>query len=461
MTNRLLLCLILSVTFACTKKSGSDKKVKFLPFDSPIQYVYEKIDDKEQAALVKDSPVSWAQLLSQDLALQELQGKYDKSKLVFSYAWAKALNEKSGQPVKLEFYGVEPKTSLSEILAQQNVEVSDQVEITYIGEPASEIIAQVGSETLSWEDYNFANMNHSKLYRSLFQQRMQRLNGIVIRRFLLEASKTAQLPMEEFVKKNILEQAFNPTEADVREFAKNKGIAESDLNEKLLARLTDIVKQNDRDKKIAAYVAKNLIKSPIKVAFPGAKLKISAPDLAGEVPQWGAKGPELMFIGHWSCEGCSETLKAFLKTKQKSSQVMRGAFVYSFPVRDREARMGAEAALCVDSINRDSYWIFLDKILELEESDIEKKINTAVIAAGVDADQFKDCFLKRKFQQAVDTHLSYAKSMGVTRSPLLVVQGQVLEPPFDPSEFASLLKSLNIQAKAPGLWQKIKSFFGM
>lgn len=458
---RIFLCSVLLFVTACTKDKGAKSLKNRVSVTGPIPYVYEKGSEPKQAAMVKTTPVSWEQLLSQDVAIQELQSRYDQSRLVFAYAWAKSLAEKKGSAVTLSYFG-ETQEKLDETLNKNSVEPSESVEVTYSQEPGPEgVIAQAGGESLTWDDYISANMSHSKLYRSLFNQRINRLNGIVIRRHLLEAAKSQNMAMEEYVQKNILTTQFQATEGDVKKFAQEKGIAESDIDEKMMERLKDIVKQNNRDSRISEYVAKNLIKEPIKIYFPPTSLKISSPKLDVEVPKWGAKGPELVYIGHWDCEDCSSLLQTFLKAKNQGSQIMQGSFIYSFPKQDRESRMGAEAALCVHSIDEKSYWVFLDKVLGINEANIETRINTAVEAAGVDAEQFKDCFLKRKFQDAVESHLSYADSMGMTRSPLLVVQGQVIEPPFDVDAVSQRLQTLKKKLAPPSLWQKIRSFFGL
>ena len=97
----LMFVLGLLVFVGCQKKSVEKAKVQLLSYKSAIPYVYSGELDPASAADVEGSAISKAQLLSQDVALQELQAKYDEYAFVFAYAWAKALAEKNQSPVEV------------------------------------------------------------------------------------------------------------------------------------------------------------------------------------------------------------------------------------------------------------------------------------------------------------------------------------------------------------------------
>ncbi len=125
--------------------------------------------------------------------------------------------------------------------------------------------------------------------------------------------------------------------------------------------------------------------------------------------------------------------------------------------------MGAEAALCIESQNPDSFWTFLDKIIQTNEKpdSLEESINIAAKESGVDYDKFRSCFLQREFEEKVNNHLLYAKKMGVTAAPLLILQGTVLDN-INTQNINDQLKSLGIKSSGAsgGFFAKLKSFFG-
>ncbi len=453
----------LLIVTGCTKKSTEKaSQDQTLNYKSKISYVYDSQLGLDAAAMLEGEVISWSQLLSQDVALQELQTSYQNKALATAYGWAAQLD--SSQEPKTLVVFMEAPEDLKEVLAKADVNFMKDLTVDFQQPTEASVLAQVGDKKLLWMDFHRSNIQHAQLYERLFQQRMQRLNGVVIRRLLLQASKNADLAMEAFVKKNIMSEPIDPTEQDVRDFAQQKGISESDLDENMIERLKAIVKQNHRDAKIENYVAKELVKKPIRVAFPGPKVSVEAPRLSenDQFPQWGkGQGPELIFVGDWSCENCGSTLTSFLEVKNSFGEKIQGAFIYSFPDRDREARMAAEAAMCVEAQNGESFWTFLQKLGDVKEENLEEKINIAAQGSGVDYEVFRDCFLKREHEETVNGHLVYVQNLGVTSPPLVILQGNVLED----TTTAGIKKQINdlgysVKSSKGGILARIKAFFG-
>ncbi len=466
-----ILCLVQILISSCTSEKRDSARVQAdqskINFDSQLDYAKKDFKDMKVAAQVDGEKLSWEQLRGSDPALKELNERLNEQALAFSYAWAQHLQtEEEEKKSTLNFFGPPVQKELEDVLGKQNVSMSEGIEVSYKEATDYDKLAEFANKTLQWSDFFKANINHSKTYEKLFSQQMRRLNGMAIRRYILKASKKEKLGMEEYIQKNILNSEGEAGEEEIRAFAKEKGISESDLDEQMIKRLGAIVNQNSRDQKMEAYVAKNLQQDPILIGFPAPELKIQAGNLGDSVPQWGdKKNPNLMFIGHWSCEDCPETLQSFLQSKEKWKDEVHGSFVYSFPESDRLSRMGAEAGFCVESLSSDSFWSFLASMADQGGEVDENKINSAVKATSVDFDKFRACFLKRQFQQKVDTHLAYAKKMGITSAPLMVFQGQVLPTPTDMRLLTDRLKNLTqsggAEGEKKGFFSRIKAFFGL
>ncbi|MEM7647198.1 MAG: thioredoxin domain-containing protein, partial [Pseudomonadota bacterium] len=346
---------------------------------------------------------------------------------------------------------------------KQNIEEVEGLSAQFADPKDPETLAEFQGAKLTWKEFQAANIQYPKMYQKLFNQRMQRLNGIVVRRYLLEASKAAQIPMEDFVRKEILPQALQPSVEDVKAFAKEKNISESDLNESMIERLKDIVSQNDRDEKIEKYVAENLVKEPIKVSFQEPRFFVKAPDFNDSMPQWGAtQGPKLVFIGHWSCDNCGDSLAVFLAAKRQWIKTLNGAFIYSFPIRDREARMGAEASLCVKDQDKEAFWTFLENMMGGGEGTLEKRLDQAAQNAGVDFDKYRQCFLKREFADQVEQHLQLANSLGVISLPVTLFQNELLVGTLSDQRLSQEVAKLGLNKKEKkGFIGRILAFFGL
>ena len=448
--------------FSCTKKDVKKAPtVKLVKYKSVIPYTFKKIDNADAAAMVDQVEVPWSQLLSGDVALQDLQNRYDQQALAFAFAWATSLKKSDSETLKV--FINKPDKDIKDVLAKANVEFVEGINIEYELSPGNPSLANFAQSSVSWDEFNNANMMHSKLYDKLFQQRMQRLNGIVIRRMLLKEAKSQGIAMEEYVRKNIISEPYQATEDEIKTFAAEKNITGKALDEKMMERLKDILIQNDRDSKIENYVAKNLIKTPIPIAYPSPVIKLNASSDMEGLPQWGKDSKaNIMFIGHWDCKGCDGELKSFLNLKEKFQKNVKGLFLYSFSAMDREARMGAEAAFCIEDQDEKGFWTFLTKIMEIKEDNIEERINTAAQASGIDYDKFRNCFLARDHQDKVNQHLEFAKEMGVTSAPLFTLNGLVLESPVSETDIQQQLNEMGLVQKAEkkGIFAKIKALFG-
>ncbi len=454
----LIFCFALS---ACSKKSSPAQSAStaVLPYDSPIQYVYSPEIDKDNAAMVDGTPVSWSQLASQDVALQELQQRLDSKAIEFVLNWSR---ETQPETKSLTLFIKQPEDKVAASMGRDEDSNPQDLKIEFVDNLNSNILAKSDKAQLTWAQFLESDLSYSKLYEQVYKQRLQRLNGIVVRRYLLQSSKQENLAMENFVKDKILKGPLEVSDEDVEAFAKEKNISESDITEEMMARLKDIVLQNKRDKKIENYVAEKLMNKPVQVAFMAPLRKISTDFINDDIYHWGeAKNATLVYFGHWDCEECKSSLRSFLELKKDWSKQLTAYFIHSFPERDRLARMEAEAGFCVGSIDQGAYWNFMADIIESEQEDPETKINTAAKNSGVDFEQFRDCFLKRKFQSKVDTHLQYANKMGITSPPLIVLNDLIIES-LNANDLKSSFKELGLKggASKQGLWARIKSFFG-
>ncbi|MCJ8276005.1 MAG: DsbA family protein [Bdellovibrionales bacterium] len=457
--------LVLLCSFSKNQNSTEQSHSKTLPFDSSLTYVYEESKNEENVATVGEMVVSWNELRSQDPALRQLEERYQEKALAFAYAFAAMELEnkdEQGATVNLSLFAEDPQKGLKEVLKIMNVPFSDKIIVNF-EKSENTLLAKVDAKELTQADFMNSHLSHSSLYRKVYSQRMQRLNGILVRRKILKASQEANLNMESFVQQKILGGDSTVTEAEVREFAKARGVSEDDLNEKMMDRLKAIIKQQGRDKKIEAYVSKNLLTEPVQVSFMAPQVNIKTPEMSANIPQWGKPGENhsLLYVGHWNCENCSSSVKSFLQARDQWGKKMKGAFIYSFPDRDRQARMEAEAGLCVFAQDPSYFWSFIDKILSLPAGDnLEATINAAAESTGADFKKFRQCFLKREYQQAVDTHLNYAKQMGVLKTPLMVINGRVLEAPVSAETLSESLKKLGLKSGGgSSLFARIGHFF--
>lgn|GEM_PF-2324231 len=466
----------------CTKNQGNQDKVSSIgsatfnpsggnanavPFDSPIAYESVSLTDRDQAAEIDGQPVSWGQLRSNDPALIELEQRW--SQIIISYVNS-IIDSKFSQEASEEG-GLSAELFIPQPSEEAKVQVVKSATAIFSGFGHPSLAAKVGDSEISHETIVGESLENSRLYKRLFTQRLRRLDGIVVRRAILKSSKDEGLTMEAFVQEKILKSMPSATLDDVRDYAQRQKISESDLTETMLERLKAVVDQKNRDSKVAAYVASQRSGSSVKINFIAPQDKIAMPALSDGVPSFGAgNGKEMIYIGHWSCENCKESLQLFLDSQKNSASNVKGSFVYYFKDQDREARMSAEAALCVHEQNPEYFWQFIENSLTQESPNSEATIREVVSNIGADDQAFGQCFLSRKHKDVVDNQLKLVKQIGVTRSPILVVDGKAFERPSSLEPIHSALGHLSAShqgsrvsvthaaGKIPGIFTRIWNF---
>lgn len=458
MKKRLIsICFILIFT-ACTP-SNNMSSIHQINYESSISYVFDPQLEKEAAASANSSLVSWDQLSSQDPALQELQEKHSVQVLNFSYQWAEKNAGEQSDNEQLEVFTFATLQSVDEVLDIQSDDSKIKVVVKNQQDP--NLIAQFRGKKLSWDEFLASHTAHYQTYDALFGQRMQRLNGIVVRRFLLDWSKKENLSMEEYIKKHILKNPVRSTKEDALSFASQQGISKTDINEEMIEKLIEIVSQNKRQKTIEKFVAGKIKTNPIRVAFRDRSHKVILPQLAESELTWGDDAKEsITYVGDWSCGNCQDAIRTFLEAKDKWGENLGGSLVFSFSDSDRHAYMAAEAVFCAQSQGNEVVWTFINAAIRDSDLDLEQKINQAAQDSQLDYAQFRDCFLKRKYKDKVTEHLKYAKGAGLFRTPLMIVGGELVAAPQDIQQLKETLVTRGISI-SPSIFTKILDWFGL
>ena len=102
----------------------------------------------------------------------------------------------------------------------------------------------------------------------------------------------------------------------------------------------------------------------------------------------------------------------------------------------RESDQAAYASLC--AADQDRFWDYHDIIFnnwdgENQGAYANKRLVAFAELLGLDMDSFNTCFKDNRFKSVVEQDLREGKSMGVTGTPSVFVNGQVVNPGLVPS----------------------------
>lgn len=135
------------------------------------------------------------------------------------------------------------------------------------------------------------------------------------------------------------------------------------------------------------------------------------------------------------------------------------SYLFNFPPNSNEERMVAEASFCLKKQNPNYFWKFLSNFDPKSNANLEEAVNDSVKASGGDFEAFRTCFLAREFKDQVEAQLQATQGFGFYRSPVVVLDGKVMEVPSS-EDFVE--KALALKAEKGlgfNLFYKIKQFF--
>jgi protein-disulfide isomerase len=419
---RLVAAFVFSALFlvACTKKDRNA-----IPVDSPLLFTYDQsLSTGEIIAKVDGEEIAVSQLFGPSPALQEIEERMNK--IVLSLVYEKALADAEKGEVQITFGFAAPKEELKDLVHEK---FNKSITVTFDETAVKGHGGRIGERTWTREELAGQDMLLSRLMSDSFQQKIKILEGVISRRKILQASKDANSTMEDYIQNSIMKGVPEPTEAELATFAKNNNIYESDLTPEMKLQVLDTIKARKRDQLMAEYVAKNLIKTPIKVGFKKAQLRMDGlqinPDM---VPSIGTGPIEILLFTNTQCESCQELVQTMSSFAANNGKYFVVKYVFNFPDGNGDERMLAEASLCLRKQNDSYFWQF-PSIFTKGETPIEEAINNAARNSGADYEKFRSCFLAREFKDTVEAHLAGTKTLGFHRPPVAVVNGLVHEKP--------------------------------
>jgi protein-disulfide isomerase len=437
-------------TVSCTKKDRNA-----ISTESPLLFTYDQsLSTGEIIAKVDGEDIAVSQLFGPSPALQELEERMNKIVLILIYE--KAVAEVENGEVQITFGFPAPKEDLKKLLGAK---LNKNITVEFDESGVKGYGARMGEKTWTREELAGQDMLLSRLLSDSFQQKIKILEGVVSRRKVLQASKEANTTMEDYIQNAIMKGVPEPTESDLSTFAKNNNIYESELTPEMKAQVLDTIKARKRDQLMAEYVAKNLIKGPIKVGFKKAQLRMDGTQINPEmVPSKGSGPIEIVLFSSTQCESCKTLSQSMSDFVPADSKYFILKYVFNFPDSNTDERMLAEAGLCLRKQSDAFFWQF-PSLFKAGEASIEESINNAARATGADFEKFRSCFLAREFKPAIDAHLEGTKTLGFHKPPVAVVNGIVYEHPD-----AEVLKDQALSAKADkglgfNLLYKLKKMF--
>lgn len=436
---------------SCTKEQS-----KPISFDSPFKFVGVTFKDDKQFAEVNGEIITEEQIFQNSPGLAETRQLFYNHLFLESYKLTvETQNPEKSSLTKLTFYGP-VREDWQKWFENLKVETLSSIEVN-IQEPADNKIATIENKTYTKKDLVKRDLTLVKLERRLFEEKMRKLVGLSVRRVLMAESTKLDMPLATYVEKNIIGDIPAATDEDAEQFATEKGLSLKELDQNkgaLRQQLKNIVTSNRHNEAMNEYVAKNLVKEPIKVSVEAPTNEVKMTTFGERIPSFGSGSISVTIFSNPVCEECQKVNELVKKWRQKPN--FKVDYVFYMSQADRQARMVSEAAMCVYNKHRGEFWTYMDAYKSEGEKINEQLIYDTAKEVGVDSEQFKKCFLSREEKTTIDAQVDTFRNYGFRDYPVVLVNGKIFENVGDYTVVEEYIKE---QRESASFFAKIVDWF--
>jgi protein-disulfide isomerase len=308
--------------------------------------------------------------------------------------------------------------------------------------PRPGILAKIGGEEITEEMLigdGDARSAWMEIKKNEHDFRMRRLKEVVKDKLIGAEAKKANLPLDEFIKKNVTKGEIKISDADYNKFVKEKQIPESQINDQIKVRIQDFLKQQKQDEKVQAYIARLTRGNPVEVYFSKPKHVVKVDP--GKGPNSGSKDAKVQIVefSDFECPFCSRGADVVSELKKRYGKKINVTFRH-FPLSfHQNARPASEASMCVNEQSGDKFWKFHDLLFKNQKALKASDLEGYAKQVGADMKKFKECFDGKKFAQAVQDDMSYGESIGVKSTPTFFVNGEMVAGALPVEEFVEMI----------------------
>jgi len=265
------------------------------------------------------------------------------------------------------------------------------------------------------------------------------VNRLITEKLIGAEAKKANLPLEDYITKNVLKGEMKISDADIKKFVAEKKIPEAQVTDQIKDRIRAFMMNEKRQNTVQAYVAKLTKSNPVEVYFEKPKLDVKVE--AGNSPVLGKKDAKVQIIefSDFQCPFCSRAADIVHQVAKKYGNKVAISFK-QFPLpMHKDAKPAAEASLCVNDQGTDKFWKYHDLLFKSQDKLDTASLEAMAKQAGADVAKFKACVEGKKFAQAVQDDMGYGEKVGVRSTPTFFVNGQIVNGAVPIEQFSEII----------------------
>ncbi|MGE4233445.1 MAG: DsbA family protein [Bacteriovoracia bacterium] len=269
-------------------------------------------------------------------------------------------------------------------------------------------------------------MDFAEIYRKLYDLRMDRISGLLLKKAYGEKAKKENKSVEEYVETKVLKADPKISNGEYEAFVKEKKIPKEQINAQLKDRIMAYMKAQKKMEEKQKLIVKLSKEHKVEVYFGKPNLKVEVQ--LGNSPVFGAKDAkvEIVEFSDFQCPFCSQAAKTVTEIKKMYGKKVKFAFKH-FPLpMHPQARPASEASMCVNEQNTEKFWKYHDLLFQNQQALEADSLKKYAKEVGVNTDQFNKCFDAKKYANAIQEDLDYGSRIGVRSTPTFFINGRLV-----------------------------------
>ena len=302
------------------------------------------------------------------------------------------------------------------------------------------VMAKIGDQEITEEELiGEEKLEFFELKKREHELRMDRLNQVVRKKLFEAEAKKANMSVDEYINKKVVGGEIKISDAEYKKFVADKKIPEAQINPQIKERINDYLKNQKREEKIDAQVAKLTKSNPVEVYFKKPKMDIQVE--VGQAPAFGKENAKVTIVefSDFQCPFCSRGADTVTQLKKKYGNKIRVAFKH-FPLpMHKEAVPASEASMCVNEQNTDKFWKYHDLLFKNQDKLDNASLEKYAKDVGADTKKFKECFDSGKYKEFVQKDMQQGEKLGVRSTPTFFVNGQLISGAVPIENFSEII----------------------
>lgn len=293
---------------------------------------------------------------------------------------------------------------------------------------AAGVAAKVGDQNITNEELNAdVQFEIYDLEKKIFDIRKNALKRALEKKLIGAEAEKAKMSLEDYIQKNVIKSEPKVSEAEVKAFAKERGVPDANLNDQIKSRIQQILGEQKKEQIIEAYLAKLTKSNPVEVYFKKPKLNITVN--AEGSPFTGAEDAKVTMyeFSDFECPFCSRGAKVVSEVKKKYGNKVKIIFKHLPLPMHPNAKPASEVSMCIWEQDKAKFWKYHDLVFDKQKDGLTmEKLMAHAKSVGAKEDKLKECLDSKKYVEFIESDLKIADQIGIRSTPTFIINGQAV-----------------------------------